>query len=239
MKFYQCEPRSEEWFKMRIGIPTSSDFGKIITPKTLKISSQAQGYMCRLLAEWVTGEQEPDFQSEYMIRGQDLEDDAFAAYELLTGSETTPGGFFTTSDGMLGCSPDRLIGESGDLELKSPLLRTQIGYALNGLDDEYKCQVQGRLMIHERDYVDLFSYHPRFSIPPLRIGRDEKFIGIMRPVLATFVETLLKAREELESRFGPFVRDVPSKPTVDGLGITDEDLEAIIMANENLQQRGF
>jgi YqaJ-like viral recombinase domain len=234
MIYHACAPRSKEWHALRLGIPTSSEFAKIITPKTMRISSQAPGYMNRLLAEWITGAQLDTFQSEYMVRGQELEDEAFAAYELLTGTDTQPGGFVTTDDGMLGCSPDRLIGYAGDLELKCPAIQTQVGYALDGLGEEYKCQVQGRLMIHEREWVDLFSYHPLFSIPPMRIYRDEKFIAILRPVLATFVDQLLAKRTELEQRFGPFVRPEPrEEPPIDGLGVSDEDLEKILEAQRN------
>lgn len=234
MIYHACAPRSREWFALRLGIPCSSEFSKIVTPKTLKISSQSTQYMMRLLAEWVTGEQVENYQSEYMIRGQELEDAAVNAYELLTDTETSLGGFFTDDAGMLGCSPDRLIGEDGDLELKVPLIQTQIAYALNGLDDEYKCQIQGRMMIHGRDWVDLFSYHPRFSVPPLRIYRDEKFIAVLRPALAGFVETMLKCREDLEHRFGPFVRPATEPPDDDAgaLGVSDADLDAILAARE-------
>lgn len=227
---HECAPRSREWFTLRLGIPTSSEFSRIITPKTMKISSQAPAYLHRLLAEWATGAQIEAYQSEFMVRGQELEEDAVAAYELLTGCETSQGNFITTDDGMLGCSPDRLIGDVGDLELKCPAIQTQIGFALNGLDDEYKPQVQGRLMIHEREFCDLFSYHPLFSIPPIRVYRDEEFIKVLRPVLQTFVEQMLKAREELEHRYGPFVR--PEQPKEDGgiaaLGLSQADLDDII-----------
>lgn len=230
MIYHDVAPRSKEWFAVRLGIPTSSEFHKIITPKTLKVSSQAPAYMHRLLAEWVTGQQVENWQGDWMERGVELEDEAVAAYELLTGLETERGGFITTDDGMLGCSPDRLIGTVGDLELKSPLIQTQIGYALDGLSDEYRCQVQGRLLIHEREWVDLFSYHPLFSIPPVRITRDEKFIAILRPVLDQFVQTMLACRLELEQRFGPFTRPEPeqAKEASDWLGVSQADLDAIL-----------
>ncbi len=225
---HTCEPRSREWFALRAGIPTSSEFHKIMTPKTKKLSDQAGAYRNRLLAEWVLGQpiEEVPYQSQYMERGQELEDQAVAAYELQTDCETSPGNFITTDDGMLGCSPDRLIGDVGDLELKSLSLPKQIGFALTGIEDAYKCQVQGRLLIHEREWVDLFCYHPRFSIDPLRTYRDEEFIEVLKPLLAQFVEQMLKAREELEKRFGPFVREAPEG--FGGLGVSDADVEAIL-----------
>ena len=228
---HKCEPRSAEWFALRLGIPTASEFHRILTPKTLKVSSQAPAYMHRLLGEWITGEQVENYQSEFMVRGQELEDQAISAFELLTDIETSPGNFISTDDGWLGCSPDRLIGDDSDLEIKCPLIQGAVGYALNGLSEEHVCQVQGRLMIEERDSVYVFAYHPRLSIPPLRVSRDERFIAIMRPVLQQFVETMLACRVSLEQRFGPFPRPQPeARPNADELGVSDEDVDAIIAA---------
>src|SRR5271166_3667483 len=223
---HKCDPRSAEWTALRIGIPTSSNFHRIVTPKTQKLSSQAAGYMHTLLGEWITGEQVENFTSQWMERGVELEDQAISAFEFLMELETSPGGFITTDDGMLGCSPDRLIGETSDLEIKSPLINTAVRYALEGLEEEHICQVQGRLMIEERESVYVFAYHPRLSIPALKVNRDEKFISAMRPVLNAFVETMLECRLKLEQKYGPFVRPEPvTKPADDpgDLGVSDDD----------------
>ena len=46
---------SAEWVKARLGIPTASQFSRIIT-STGKLSGQADGYMHELLAESLLGE---------------------------------------------------------------------------------------------------------------------------------------------------------------------------------------
>lgn len=228
MIFRAVNPRSPEWFAYRIGIPTASEFHKIVTPKTMKLSSQSMPYMYRLLAEWLTGEQVENASTEWMDRGVELEDRAMLAYEMLADTETQPGGFCTTDDGMIGCSPDRLVGDDGDLELKCPLIHTQVGYALGaGVDEDYMAQLQGRMMITGRQWVDIFSYHPRLSLPPIRVKRDEKYIAILQPVLASFVECMLQKRLELEQRFGPFVRPVPERDHSQDF-LTDADAEAVI-----------
>ena len=227
MKFYDVEPRSQEWYRLRLGLPTSSCFHRIVTPKTLQLSKQATPYMHQLLAEWITGEQIEGYQSDWMVRGAEIEDQIYKAYESYTGTETKRGGFFTTDDGLIGCSPDRLVGDDGDLETKAPAIQTQVGYALSaGPDEEYMLQLQGRLLIHERSWIDVFAWHPRLFIPPKRVYRDEKIIAGLRSGLAVFVDHMLKAREELESKFGPFVKPEP----VDTFGVSDDDVEAIIQA---------
>lgn len=233
MIFYPVEPRSEEWKRLRLGIPCSSEFHRIITAKKLELSKQAAALMYRLLGEWVTGEpDENDYQSMWMERGIEWEDACVSAYECLNDVETSLGGFFTTDDGMLGCSPDRLVGAVGDMEAKAPKLSTQISYALGDtVDDEYRIQLQGRLMIHEREWIDIFSYHPRLPLPAVRVRRDDEMIAKMRPALNSFVDVMLAKREELERRFGPFTRLEPEPEVVgDKDAITNEDVERILAA---------
>ncbi len=232
MIYHPVWQNTPEWIGLRLGIPCSSDFHKIITPQTMKQSKQAKPLMYRLLAEWMTNEPVENYESEYMVRGHELEDLAISAYEILTDCETQPGGFITSDDGLMGCSPDRLIGDKGDLEIKCPLVQTQIQYALEGkIDEDYRAQLQGRLMIHGRDYVDIFSYHPRLSIPALRVVRDDKFIGELSVMLKCFNDLMLEKRAELEKRFGPFLRPEP-EPDHSADFISEQDVDDIIAAQK-------
>lgn len=240
MIFHDVEGGSAEWSKLRLGIPCSSSFHRIITPKTLKFSKQASAYMYVLLAEWISGEQVENYQSQWMERGHTLEDKAILAFEGLTDLETKPGGFITTDDGLCGCSPDRLIGDDSDLEIKCGLLNTQVEYALKGsCGEDYMCQLQGRMMIHGRESVQIFAYHPNLTIPPMIVPRDDKMINAMRPLMDSFIETMLKKREELMRRFGPFPgHGVPSKTEpgkVVSDFVTDEDVELILKRNRETQ----
>lgn len=235
MIYHAVIQNTPEWKAMRLGIPCSSEFHRIITPKKMELSAQRYKLMFRLLAEWMTGTsvaEADELRSEYMDRGHELEDRAIAAYEMLTEQETQPGGFITTDDGMVGCSPDRLVGTAGDAELKCPALNTQIKNALLGtLDDDYRCQLQGRLLIHGREWVDIMPYHPAITIPPVRVVRDDKFITPLERALKEFVAEMLDKRCELERRFGPFVRqsdDVAPDHSDDFL--TEADAEMIIAA---------
>lgn len=234
MKFYDVDPRSDEWRHLRLGIPTASQFHRILTPKTRKLSSQSEKYMCELLSEWITGEEihvtegESEYRSMYMQRGQDIEDKIWKAYEAFAEVETSRGGFFTTDDGMIGCSPDRLIGTNGDLEAKAPKINTQVRYALSGPDEDYICQLQGRLYIHEREFVEIFPWHERLFIPPVRVYRDEKFIADLKSTLAAFVDTMLNCRVKLEQRYGPFTRPTAEEPYSGGDFITQEDEDMIL-----------
>lgn len=244
MKFFDVEPRSEEWFRLRLAIPTASCFDQIITPAKLAPSSQAKKYLRELLAEHITGvpmtqiaadgDEPEQYQSRWMERGQETEDAVWKAYEAYTETQTSRGGFFTTDDGLVGASPDRVAGEDGLLECKAPSLTTQIGYALSGgAQEEYMIQLQGQLLVSEREWVDIFSWHPKLFIPPVRVYRDEKIQQALKTVLLTFVSTMLLAREQLETRFGPFTRPEPrAAQEIGDFDVTDEDLQMIMAANE-------
>ncbi len=236
-QWHDIEQRSPEWFALRLGIPTASNFHKIITSKTLKPSEQRHRYRNQLLAEWITGVPQEDFQSKSMEAGIENEDRARSSYELISDAETTRPGFFTAYDGMAGASPDALIGSDIDVEIKCRELHTQIGWALLSDDSErqeHRIQCQGRLMIEERDWCHLWNFNERIVIPVLKFPRDDKTIVAIDSALRQFIDELLSARLLLEQRYGPFKRPQPEEPYSGEDFITQEDENMII---EGLRSR--
>lgn len=237
MIYHKCDARSEEWFKLRLGRPTASEFHRIVTAggkdgKKAKASEQAEGYAHRLLAELMLGKvlEEADFQSQYMQRGQDLEDKAIEAYEFITEVETTPGGFITDDLGRYGCSPDRLVGPDRLLEIKIPAASTHIRYLVDpeSIKAEKRPQAQGQLLCSERDSVDLVSFHPEMPLAVVKTYRDDEYIARLRDALNVFCDTLQAMRENLERTYGPFRPIAVEPPVVDGFGISDEDIDSMI-----------
>src|SRR5688572_30777229 len=120
MKIHDCIQGTSEWFNIRSGIPTSSEFDKIITPKTGKPSSQAEHYMFALIAERLMGHPRIEFMSRWMDRGNQMESEAVAFYELQRDANTQRIGFLTNDDETVGSSPDRFVDDDGLLEIKVP-----------------------------------------------------------------------------------------------------------------------
>ena len=77
-----CEQGSGEWIECRLGIPTASEFGRIVTA-TGKLSAQRGPYMGELLAEWALGEPYADFENEWTERGKLLEPEALEYYAFV------------------------------------------------------------------------------------------------------------------------------------------------------------
>lgn len=97
----------------------------------------------------------------------------------------------------MGCSPDRLVGSDGLLEVKCPAPHTHKHYLRRQrIDTRYYPQVQGQLLITGRRWVDFFSYHPDQPHFKLRIFQDEPYIATLRELLNRFVRELKRRQDE-------------------------------------------
>ncbi len=197
MRVIDVKQGSPEWWEARKGIPTASNFDRILTPKTQKLSSSLDDYLCELIADSrrITPWTEPEeYRSKAMQHGLATEAEARRWYEMERDCQVFEVGFCVEGDGCqaIGCSPDGLIGDNngggncGGLELKCPQGKTHVKYLLAGtLPDEYRCQVHGCLLVTGRPWWDFCSYHP--GLPPLlvRVTPDE-FTKTLHVALSTF-----------------------------------------------------
>jgi hypothetical protein len=199
MKIIDCEQGDSLWTEARLSIPTASEFKKIITPKELKLSKQADKYAFRLIAQELLGYSLESLDGlEHIERGKELEPEAVRRYEFDNDAKTLKVGFITTDDGKAGCSPDRLVDDNGMVEIKCPAPQTFVGCIVNGIDDEYICQKQGQLYIAEREWADVFFYHPQFQPIQKRFYRDESFIAKLAEALQKFSEMKEKMMEKVK-----------------------------------------
>lgn len=240
MIFHQVEQNTPEWLMLRLGIPTASEFDKIVTPKKGDLSAQSDGYMNRLLAEWATGAPLENETTVWMDRGQELEDSAVEAAEMILGCETERIGFITNNVGTIGCSPDRLRsnGKRG-VECKCPSAPVHVAYMRgdrNALDDRYRCQLAGQIWIAEFDGVDVVSFHPQLPtvlIPVERDDRMQEFIGNMSVAVEGFAARLAAIKIELDEKYGILDRIAEMRKRraegqqTDGLGVSEEDTQII------------
>jgi len=150
---------SEAYDRLKLGIPTSSNFHKIITPQG-KPSKQWREYACVLIVERLLQQKIEFYNSPAMERGLIVEADAADWYEFDQDVITQRVGFITDDDHTMGCSPDRLVGEDGLLEIKAPLPHTQVEYWISGkLNERFWPQLQGQLYITQRSWVDILCWH--------------------------------------------------------------------------------
>ncbi len=216
---------TREWLSLRAGIPTASEFGRILTAKRLNLSEAAETYMHELLAERILHEPLTKAVTMWMQRGSEHEAEAVAYYEMARGVETQVVGFCTNDAGTIGASPDRLVGEDGLLEIKVPSPAIHVGYLLNskGAGDEYRIQTQGQLWITGRQWVDIMSYNLGMPEALVRFHRDEEVIEKIAAAVTAFSETLESL--SLMFRENGWIKDEEPEPVEDygGFGITDEE----------------
>ena len=170
------EQRSDEWYAARLGIPTASSVGKLLTP-TLKVASNdtARGYIASLVAERITGTVEPTFTSDDMMRGILHEPLARDRYAEANDVEVTEVGFMVRQeDGWtLGASPDGLVGDDGGVEIKCPRAK---GHVLTILNDQvpsvYMAQLQGSLLVSGRKWWDYVSFCAGLPLYVTRVYPD-------------------------------------------------------------------
>lgn len=189
MKTHLVTQGTAEWHDLRLGIPTASEFHKIVTPGG-KLSAQARKYALRLVTETLLRRPLESLEGlSWLDRGKELEPEAARLYEFHHDCTLEAVGFVTTDDGRIGCSPDRLImGQPGAVEIKCPAPHTHVGYLIDGPGDDYRPQVQGQLLVAELEYVDFLSYSPEMPPVVLRFTRDEPYLQLLRMALSNFLE---------------------------------------------------
>lgn len=176
MKIIPCIQGDTTWISARCGVPSSSNFDKIVTTKG-EPSKQARKYLLQVAGERVAGRAEETYKSAAMTRGTEIEAEARAFYELTTGRQVEQVGFCVTEGkAVYGSSPDGFVGEDGMIEIKSPLLATHVSYLVDGgLEADYFQQVQGELLVTERKWCDLVSYYCTMRPMVIRIYPDLEF----------------------------------------------------------------
>ena len=175
---------SPEWHQFRAGKITASAFADVMTGGKGKVR---KAYMAQLISERLTGEVADSYTSKDMQRAIDLEPQARALYEFVTGNEARQVGMVMRSE-WVGCSPDGLVGDDGGIEIKCPLTKTHVAYCMDQcVPDDYRWQVQGCLWVTGREWWDFVSFDPRLPQRMIHVVRclpDEK----MHAELAAGVE---------------------------------------------------
>lgn len=174
---------SEEWYRLRRGRPTASQFKRIITAKRGEFSAGADTYIDELMAECFFPDHETFFGNNWTDRGNEVEPEARDAFRDVSGLVVTEVGFVTEDAGkrnqdedgydLFGCSPDGLVSSVdapevwlGGVELKVPSPREHFKWCRNGgLPDAHKQQVHGSMVVTGLKEWHFFSYCP--GVAPL------------------------------------------------------------------------
>lgn len=198
MIILDVEQGTKEWEDARIALPTASRFSEIITTEGV-LSASRDKLIWELVEEKITGVKKKTYKNADMQRGNDLEPEAVAYFELITGLKVDRVGLcYENESKKHGCSPDGLIGLSEDrrstdegLEIKCPSLKVHWDYVKKGvLPTEHFTQVQGCMKETGAERWHFLSYFPGIEHLHVIVERDETWIAKLGKALDDFVTEL-------------------------------------------------
>jgi hypothetical protein len=206
--FTDIDQGSAVWFELHKGIPTASEFFKVMAKAGPRGGTSHKEYVQReqykrvLAGELVTGEcrEKEWFGNRHTERGHHREDEARALYAMTNDVEPTRVAF--VRNGNCGCSPDSFVGDVGGLEIKDVLAHRQIERLQGGtLPTEHKWQVIGELLVCEdREWWDFMS-HCR-GLPPFIVRTERSKVKAELAELRAGIDKFCEERDFLVKWIG-------------------------------------
>ena len=187
------EQGTDEWKLARLGYVSASNLDAVMARGKSGEAITRKKYKVRLAAERLTGEITESYSNSAMEWGVVNEEKAAMAYEVSKDTLLDRTGFWKhPTIPWLGCSPDRLVGSDGLVEIKCPDSSTHVDYWLaKQIPTEYVKQVQGQIWVMDREWCDFVSYDPRMPeknrLLVVRAYRDETLIKQMQEEVEKFL----------------------------------------------------
>lgn len=195
---------SDEWFEARLGLPTASHFGTIMAQGNDGPALTRTEYLYRLAGEVVTRmPAEETFKSRAMERGKEMEPEAIEDYERRKAVKITRVGLGVNFSGLKRCgaSPDGLLGFDGGLETKTMRPDKMIPMLDRGarMPGEHRAQVQGNMLVFERDWWDFKIFYRRMPDFTVTVRRDDAYIKTLHDQIQIFNHDLKRLVEKLRN----------------------------------------
>lgn len=167
MKKHQIAQLSPEWHQIRKGKISGTVLKSIMgTPKA------KQDALYELVAEsLMVGEESQEYENA-MDRGVRLEPEAISIFELEKDMRVESVGFIENDENSkIGYSPDGVISDNEDVEVKCPLGKNYVKMWLTDkVPDEYYWQmVQAFVVNPELNKRYFVGYHPNITVHPIHI----------------------------------------------------------------------
>lgn len=205
---------SDEWLAQRCGLITASEMKLILTP-TLKVADndKTRAHVYELLFQRLTKFVEPQYVSDAMLRGQEDEIYARAAYEEHYAPVTEVG--FVTNDQWgftIGYSPDGLVGDDGLIECKSRAGKYQVQtIAENEVPAEYMLQLQTGLLVTGRQWIDFISYSGGLPMFVKRVEPDPLIQGAIIAAATNFEMKVAAKEQEYRSTISTMAKVIETE----------------------------
>ena len=198
---------SDAWFQSRMGKVTASRVADVIAKTKSGYSTSRDNYMAQLVCERLTGTVAESFSNSAMAWGTETEPLARAAYETYLDVLVDEVAMINhPTIEQAGASPDGLVGEIGQLEIKCPNTATHIETLLSQtVPGKYNTQMQWQMACTGREWCDFASFDPRLpkelQLFVKRVPRDNAYITMLEKEVIEFIielESKIKKLNELK-----------------------------------------
>lgn len=200
MRILDVQQGSKEWIEARRGIPTASEFKKIITPAKGEYSADAELFAADLLAESVgVYRRELGDEIENIRRGHQLEGEARRWLKFHKGWVARTVGFCLSDCGRYGYSPDGILEDGRVLEVKSPNVNTMIRWKLKGgVPRDHLAQIHGGMVVTGATGAVFLAYseHPAIGNMIVEVEADD-YTKKLKDCLDRFCDRLDEIRREI------------------------------------------
>lgn len=199
----------DSWLKMKLGVISSSNFSKILKPKTQAYKT----YVLELAAQVATADIDEQIMAKSLMWGHANEPIAREKYEFITDTNVIELPFIYKDYKMrVGRSPDGIIIDNDgnflkELEIKCPYSPVHhVALIADGtIKTEYIHQCQSAMWISGLETCDFVSFNPRFDENQLIIKTMERDDFIMKLYAESVEETIFnvdKILSKMDISFG-------------------------------------
>lgn len=200
----EIQQGSAEWLQMRAGRLTASRLEKILTGPRGGQNYGRDALRSLIVAEIVTGTpQDPPLNSPAVLWGTQNEPEAREAYQEWSGLPVAQVAFVEhPTIGSAGASPDGLVGEDGNLEIKCPTSPTHLETVFSrAMPVKHMPQVQWQMACTGRRWTDFVSYDPRvpreLQLFVVRVPRNEAYIAKIEADARAFLDEVFERVREI------------------------------------------
>jgi len=214
------EQRSEEWFKVRRGKITSSEYHKIMG-KAAELSDTTKTYLLERVSE-LFGAESVTPGNAATEWGTKWEPTAVDYYADIKKTPVQAASFIVHSD-YYGGSPDGLVAPDGIIEVKCPhnsanhfkhgLIKSDEDFKKKKPDYYYQCL--SNMVCANAQWCDFISFDPRvkedYMMFVYRLHRNEDEIKRMLERLDTAVEYMKQLENDIKNTNRPIVEVAPAE----------------------------
>ena len=198
---------SQEWFAARAGSLGASSVADALAKTKSGWGASRANVKARLIAERITGRPVETFSNAAMQRGTELEPQARAMYEIVSGYDVAEVGIVPHPRiAHSHCSPDGLCDDDGMVELKCCGAARHFELLTDSPPEaRYITQCHWQLACTGRKWVDLAYFHPdlpqSMQLVIHRIERNDAVLIDLEDQVSAFLAEVAATVADLEARY--------------------------------------